>query len=122
VADVNKLIRDEEKSVAATRAVLGRPVMRRKDIQRVDPFEAPNSRRPKYKLNPRLAAGGDRGALQQGIAALRHFRESYRRAWQRFCEGVRAVFPAGTYLMRRLYRVRCARLDTPWCCRAVAPG
>ena len=81
MADVNKLIRDEERSVAATRAVLGRPVMRLKDIQRVDPFEAPHSRRPKYKLNPRLAAGGDREALRQGIVALRHFRDSDRRAW-----------------------------------------
>ena len=60
--------------------------------------------------------------MQQGIAALRSFRERYREAWRQFCDGVRAVFPMGTYLMRRLYNCATEPLDAPWCCLARAPG
>jgi len=121
--DVDKLILDKQRAVAATMAHEGRTFMGAKAVLRQDPFDAPSSPRPKYQRNPRLAAGGNHEALQHGIAALRNFRERYREAWRKFREGIQAVFPAGTYLMRRLYRCACEPLDTPWCCRApVQPG
>jgi REP element-mobilizing transposase RayT len=122
VRDVEAMLADEHKAIAATMAAKGRAFMGAKAVLRQDPFEAPNSRRPRYGRNPRLAAGGSREALQQGIAALRHFRERYRRAWNEFRNNAHAVFPAGTYLMRRLYNCACEPLDAPWCCLASAPG
>lgn len=120
--DVEAFIADKQKSVAATMAAEGRSFMGVKAVLRQDPFDAPHNRRPKYRRNPRLAAGGNSEALQQGIAALRHFRERYREAWSRFRHGIKIVFPAGTYLMRRLYNCLCEPLDAPWCCLACAPG
>ncbi len=122
VRDVEAHIRDRQRAAAATLAHEGRSFMGEKAVLRADPFDSPTSTRPKYKLNPRLAAGGDHEAMQQGIAALRNFRECYREAWHRYRRGLKAVFPAGTYLMRRLYGVCCEPLDTPWCCRAPAPA
>jgi REP element-mobilizing transposase RayT len=122
VRNVEAMLADEHKAIAATMAAAGRSFMGVKAVLRQDPLDAPKSRRPRYGLNPRLAAGGNREAMQQGIAALRQFRERYRDAWKQFRDNARTVFPAGTYLMRRLYNCMCEPLDAPWCCLACAPG
>jgi len=122
VRDVEARIREAERAAATTIAHAGRSFMGDKAVLRQDPFASPTTTRPKYQLNPRVAAGGDKDALKQGIAALRNFREQYREAWHRFRRGLKATFPAGTYLLRRLYGVCCHPLDTPWCCRAPATG
>jgi putative transposase len=122
VRDVEARIRDAQRAAATTIAHAGRSVLGEKAILRQDPFASPTSTRPKHQLNPRIAAGGDTDALKQGILALRYFRERYREAWHRFRRGLKTIFPAGTYLLRRLYGVSCHPLDTPWCCRAPATG
>jgi REP element-mobilizing transposase RayT len=122
VRDVETRIRETQQAAAVTLAHAGRSFMGEKAVCRQDPFASPTSTRPKGGLNPRVAAGGDREALKQGILALRDFRDRYREAWHRFRRGLKAIFPGGTYLLRRLYGVRCHPLDAPWCCRAPAPG
>jgi len=120
VQEVESLIRERSRAAAATLAADKRSFMGPKAARRQDPFDAPRSRRPRYQRNPHVAAGGNREALTQGIAALRSFRACYREAWRAFQRGLRAVFPAGTYLMHRRYRCECEPLDAPWC--ALAPG
>ena len=122
VRDVEAAIREVQRGAAATRSAEGRDVMGHKAVTRQDPFDAPGSRRPRYTLNPRLAAGGNHDAMRQGIAALRLFREKYRAAWRMYQRQLEVVFPAGTYLMRRLHQVCCEPIDTPWCCRCVPSG
>ena len=122
VRDVEAHIREAQRSAAATIASKGRSFMGEKTIVRADPFASPTTTRPKYQLNPRVAAGGDKDALQQGIAALRLFRDKYREAWRKYRRGLKAIFPAGTHLMRRLHQVCCEPLDAPWCCLAPATG
>ena len=122
VRDVEAHIREAQRAAATTIAHEGRSFMGDKAVLRADPFASPTSARPKYQINPRVAAGGDKDALQRGITALTLFRETYREAWRKFRRGLKAVFPAGTYLMHRLYGVCCESLDTPWCCRAPATG
>jgi len=122
VQAVELLIRERQRAAAVTLAAEGRSFMGSKAAGRQDPFDAPQSRRPRYQRNPRLAAGGNREALLGGIAALKSFRECYREAWRAFQRGLRAVFPAGTYLMHRRYRCECEPLDAPWCALAPAPG
>jgi putative transposase len=78
VRDVEARIRDVQRGAATTLAAAGRTFMGDKTIVRQDPFDAPNSRRPRHTLNPRLAAGGNHDAMRQGVAALRLFREKYR--------------------------------------------
>lgn len=122
VRDVEAHIRDRQHAAAATLADEGRSFLGHKAVVRQDPFDAPGSPRPRYTLNPRLAAGGNHDAIQQGVAALRLFREKYREAWRKFQRRLEVTFPAGTYLMRRLYGVCCESFDTPWCVRCVAPA
>ncbi len=121
VSDVEALIRDKQTAVRAGRRQGRRPILGVKAVQRADPFDAPRSRRPMGRLNPRLAAGGNKEAMQQGMLALRGFRDAYREAWHEFRQNLKATFPGGTYLMRRLYDVECKPLDAVcWC--ALAPG
>jgi len=122
VRDVEALVREAQRAAMTTLAHERRSFMGEKAVLRADPFASPTTTRPKYQLNPRVAAGGDSEALKQGILALRDFRERYREAWRKFRRGVKCVFPAGTYLLRRLYGVYCEALDAPWCCRAPATG
>jgi len=121
VKDVEALIRDKQTAVRAARAQERRGVLGVRAVLRADPFDAPRSRRPTGRLNPHLAAGSNKEAMKQGMLALRGFRDAYREAWQQFRQNLKATFPGGTYLMRRLYGVECKPLDAVcWC--ALAPG
>jgi len=116
VRDVEALISEQQRALHASRSGRGFAGARR--VLAVNPFDSPDSVRPKGKLNPHLAAGGDSAALKQAMLALRLFREAYREAYKAFRRGLAVVFPAGTYLMRRLYGVACHPLDTSWCATA----
>jgi REP element-mobilizing transposase RayT len=117
VRDVEALISEQQNALRASRTGRGFAGVQR--VLAVNPFDSPDSIRPKGKLNPRLAAGGDSAALTHGMLALRLFRDAYRKAFEAFRRGLAVVFPAGTYLMRRLYGVACHPLDASWCARAL---
>jgi REP element-mobilizing transposase RayT len=117
VRDVEAMIAGQENALRTSRSGRGFAGVQR--VLGVDPFDSPDTVRPKGKLNPRLAAGGDTAALKQGMLALRLFRDAYREAFKAFRRGLAVVFPAGTYLMRRLYGVACHALDASWCARAL---
>jgi putative transposase len=120
--EVEHKIEDEQRVVRATLAAKGRSFLGVRRVLAADPFDAPRSRRPKGKLNPRLAAGGNHQAMAQAVQALRLFRQRYRDAWKAFCKGMAVVFPGGTLLLRLRFNVPCEPLDTPWCIRMLAPG
>lgn len=122
VQDIEEKILAKQRACAATMAAEGRPFRGARAVLTQRPFDAPHGRRAKHGMNPRLAATGNPQALRQGIAALRSFRERYREAWNKFRSGIAAVFPAGTYLMRRLFNCPCEPVDVPWCCLACGPG
>lgn len=120
VRDVEALIREEQNSIRTTRA--GKPFLGVNAIVAADPFDSPSTQRPRGQRNPTVKASGDVEAYELARKAVRAFREAYRLAWKRFCKGIRAIFPAGTLLMRKHYGVECEPDDFSWCCRAPAPG
>lgn len=71
------------------------------------PTARPSGPEPRRGLSPRVAAA-DKWKRMEALARLVDFVAAYRRAWRAFCAGLRqTVFPAGTYKLRVLQRVRC---------------
>jgi len=68
----------------------------------------------------RVAAGNEPDALRAATQALRTFRGAYRKAFEALRVGAAATFPAGTFLLKRLFNVQCEPPDTPWCLRFAA--
>ncbi|MGE0788101.1 MAG: transposase [Sandaracinaceae bacterium] len=76
-------------------------------VRAASPYRRATSFEPFGTRRPHLAAGrGQKQARLEAIAALREFRAAYRAALAQWRAGERdAVFPAGTYKMRRLHGV-----------------
>lgn len=77
-------------------------------VVRQSSLSAPSSIEAKRTTVPKVAAGN----RDERLAAAEHLRSfvlAYRRAWQAWRSGFRAViFPAGTYALRVYARVTCA--------------
>jgi len=120
IADVETQIRERQSQAATDMAAQGRTFMGVKAILKTDPFSSPSTPRPVGNPNPQVAAGGDREALSLATRAVQAFRYAYREAWKLFKQGVTAVFPGGTLLMRRRFNVPCDPLEAfCWCQLAV---
>ena len=111
VKDVEALIRDEQTAVQAGWAQERLSVLGVRAVLRADPFDAPRSRRPTGRLNPRLAAGGHEAAMKQSIQALRGFRDAYREAWQAFRQNLKTTFHGGSTYARRRGGMRCKSME-----------
>ena len=122
IEDVEALVRQEQAAIRATMAQEGRSFRGVKAVLRQDPFDSPNSSRPKGKVSPTVAAGGDGKLLQEGKRLVRSFRELYREAWHNYVSGAPALFPAGTLKMREHHHVPCDVVDAPWCIAALTPS
>lgn len=123
IEGVEAILRDRQRALHAEHAATGRGFRGVKAVLHTDPFDSPDSVRPKGGRNPTVAAGGDRAMLREGIRLVRSFRERYREAWQAYRAGTRdVVFPAGTLHMRLLHEVCCDVLHAPWCAAALDPG
>lgn len=116
VDDVHAMIRDTTQSIRKDFALNGRTFLGVKAVLAVSPFDSPRKPRIKGKRVPTFAAGGDTELLKEGLKRVRAFRKTYRECIQRFLAGARdVVFPAGTYLMRIRFGVRCDDWSPPWC-------
>jgi REP element-mobilizing transposase RayT len=72
------------------------------------PWSHPAPGEPRRQLRPRVAAR-DKWKRIEALSRLVEFLRAYRQAWAALRAGVRdALFPAGTYLLRLTYGVRCA--------------
>jgi REP element-mobilizing transposase RayT len=121
VQGVRQRIGERLRSIAGERA--GKGSLGRRALLQQDPFDAPRNPRPSGTRTPTVKAAGDRERYALAREAVRAFREAYRIALDKFRSGVtRALFPAGTLMMRRRFAVRCAADDFFWCCRAPAPA
>jgi putative transposase len=112
IAEVESAIRERQSQAAIDLASQGRSFKGVKAIMRTNVFDSPCTARAVGKLNPQIAAGGDREALERATGALQAFRIAYREAWVLFKRGAKAaVFPGGTLLMHRRYGLPCDPLD-----------
>ena len=81
--------------VSQRRGVLGRDAARKVDFN-----ARPATAEPRRHLRPTIAAG-DSAARVAAILSYRAFLEAYRAARERLIKGLSAVFPPGTYWLRR---------------------
>ena len=102
----------------------GKKYLGAKAALRVHPFDSPKNQRPRRKLTPIIAAGGDARALMEAKKAVIGFRRAYRAAWLLFKKLGSAALPAGTLKMHHGYQQEreddCGCFD--WCVRMRAPA
>jgi putative transposase len=103
-------IADVEAKFAAARARDGTRVVGRRSVLRRSWDSSPMTVEPRRVIRPRVAARDEASR----IAALKRnadFQIRYRIARQRWLEGEPAVFPAGTYWLRRFANVPVESMD-----------
>jgi hypothetical protein len=105
------MIAERERTIRAAAARDGESFIDVQRLEKLNPFDSPKTPRRKGKLNPRFAAGTAEGQ-NVGREMLRAFRSAYREAFDKWRNGLEAVFPAGTFGLARLARVACAALGT----------
>ena len=89
----------------------GRSFLGRARVLAQRPSARPAPGEPRRELSPRVAAR-DKWKRIEALSRLAGFTRAYRDAWNALQAGVRdVVFPAGTYLMRVRFGVRCAPLS-----------
>lgn len=111
-AEVRTALREavnaEEARLLAERRRHGRCVVGRRAVLRQRCSEQPWSREPRRELNPRIAARS-RWTRLGALRGNRAFQEAYRAARASWLHGKPAVFPAGTYWLRRFAGVQVAQ-------------
>lgn len=104
-------IRAIEKNAAEERKKSGRKVLGRAAILRQHWDDSPKSREPRRNLSPRVAAT-NKWARIEALSRNKAFIEAYRIARDAFLRGLDAVFPPGTYWLKRFAGVSCDSHDT----------
>lgn len=107
-AHIRALLAQREEEVARARQKSRKPVLGWRSATRVRPSSSPTSSENAFGRRPNFSAGTHR-SWSAAWRRRRAFLESYYSALRRFVAGDRKVeFPAGTWLMKRRFRVSCA--------------
>lgn len=96
-----------EEAVAAARRRTGKRVLGRRAVLQTRWSDSPADDERKRDLRPRVAAR-DAGALLAALRQHRAFVDAYRAARARWLTGAAALFPHGTYWLRRFANVPIA--------------
>jgi len=100
-------VAEVEERVAAERRRTGARVLGRRAVLKQSWRGSPASSEPRRGLRPRLAARS-KWSRVEALLRNRAFLASYREAYARWRAGLPAVFPAGTYWLRRFANVTVA--------------
>jgi len=85
-----------------------RKYLGKSNIMKQSVYDRPRSAEPRRKLSPRVACQ-HKWLRIEALARVKDFIDAYREAYARWKKGIRdAVFPAGTYALRRFAGVNCA--------------
>lgn len=102
-----------ESAAASERHRTGDRVVGRRAVLRQRWSDRPLNREPRRELNPRIAARSKWSRIE-ALLRNRAFRDAYIAARANFTAGIRdAVFPAGTYWLRRFTNVLCVPVPAP---------
>jgi REP element-mobilizing transposase RayT len=107
--EVRELVstRQAEHEDRARRERKGRPFLGRRGVLHQRIADRPRDDEQHFELNPRVA-GRDKWRRIEALGRLRNFVAAYRLAWRQLQAGFRsAVFPAGTWKLRRELGVWC---------------
>ena len=103
-------IRAIEASVRDERLVDGRRILGRTGVLRQRPADRPHSHEPRRQLNPRVASA-NKWARIEALQRNKAFLAAYRAARDLWKAGVAAIFPAGTYWLRKFAGVTVDEQD-----------
>jgi len=113
VAGVLERLRAVEVKAAAERQRSGQQVLGRHTVLTQRWRDRPATREPRRQLDPRVAARNKWRRIE-ALMRNREFRAAYAAAREAFVAGVRdVIFPAGTYLLRRIVKMSCALDSEP---------
>jgi len=108
VREIDERVRAREQEIRAEAARTRRSFLGRKRVLAQDPFDSPNTKEPRRKLSPRVAAA-DPAVRVHALGLLEQFQQAYRAAFEKWMRGIRnVVFPDGTYALRVRAAVACA--------------
>ena len=93
-------IRGVEQAAAKQRHTEGRRILGRAEVLRQRPADRPVSREPRRQLAPRVAST-NKWARVEALQRNKRFIATYRAARDLWQAGLDAVFPVGTYWLRR---------------------
>jgi hypothetical protein len=106
---VRSSVAKAEADAAAERHENGTQLVGRKGVLRQHWNDSPSTREPKRGLSPRVA-GRSKWARIEALRRNRSFLDNYRAARSDHLAGRDALFPAGTWWLRRFAGLRCAEL------------
>jgi hypothetical protein len=128
IADIGQLVDDKERAIRATMRAQGRSFIGLKKLLCDSPFASPPTPRPKGKIKPSVAGGGDPSLYKTAVTHIRHFRMRYRECLAEVArllvEGLDpygVTFPFGTLLMTKRHGFACDDEQLDWCLLAHAP-
>jgi putative transposase len=105
-------VRAVEKKAAGERRACGRGVLGRHAVLRQRPTERPHTHEARRALSPRVAAA-NKWARIEALQRSKAFLAAYRAARDLWQAGKQAVFPPGTYWLRRFASVPVDPLPAP---------
>jgi putative transposase len=107
-AEVRRRLVELESQAEAARAEAGKRVLGMRRVREQSWFGIPREPDDMFESEPTVA-GSDKGARALATRSLLAFRKAYAAARDAWIGGQRdALFPFGTWLMRRRFAVRCA--------------
>jgi hypothetical protein len=107
LATIRRRVAEVEAEAAAERARTGARVLGRRAIRQQSWRDRPRTHEPRFGLRPTVAAR-NKWARIEALQRNRAFLDAYRDARARWLTGARAIFPPGTYYLRRFAAVPVA--------------
>jgi hypothetical protein len=112
-AEYSKLLRDKvaeaEEKAATERREKGIKLLGRKAVLQQHWNAHPGTREPRRQLSPRIACKNPWARIE-ALQRNQAFIDQYRAAREKHLAGREAIFPAGTWWLRRFAGVKCAEL------------
>jgi len=107
LAELRDSVTRAEAEFARQRAEHGKRVLGRRRILQQSWCDSPASHEPRRNRRPRVAARNTRSRIQ-ALARNQAFINAYRKARKLWLAGLEAIFPAGTFWLRRFAAVQVA--------------
>jgi REP element-mobilizing transposase RayT len=105
--EIRRRVQAFEEDTSAGRRLDGERIVGRRNVLRQSWKDAPTSFEPRRRMSPRIAAKNMWRRVEAIVRNL-EFARAYARARRRWLDGQEAVFPIGTYWLRRFANVPIA--------------
>lgn len=111
IKQLEERIAEAERRAAAERRESRRHIVGRVTVLAQHWNESPSSREPRRGLDPKVACKNTWGRIE-ALARNKVWQEAYRRAREAFLGGFQAIFPLGTFWLRRYAGATCEVVES----------